>query len=222
MLNYFRKTYYILRKLYILILAYQPSNGLRSFFYNILDGYEIKNSKIGWGTVINVHKFKVCNSSIGKRNKFLGPMLVDINDNSIIGNMNQFICGDWVSSSSATPPFKRSLVLERKSWITGEHYFDIAGMIKIEEKSTIAGRRSEFWTHGVGASDRDIIIGGNSYIGSGCKFAPGSSICNGTLVQIGTIITQKFKEQNVIIAGEKSKIVKRNSTWKTKFEHIKN
>ena len=58
------------------------------------------NSYIGWATVMAVNYAEIIESSIGKGNKFIGPMKVIVNRNSKIGGMNSFICGWWVKEEN--------------------------------------------------------------------------------------------------------------------------
>lgn len=179
-------------------------------------GYEISQSKIGWKTIIVVDNATLTKCHIGRRNSFVGPMGIMIKEDASIGSMNSFSCGWWATEKQyENRNYERSLLLEKNSLITSDHYVDVVGSFTLAKESWIAGKGSQFWTHGAGVSDRNIVIGENCYVGSAVRFAPGSSIGHNTLVGLGSIITKKFTSVNVIIAGQPAKVIRENYNWKT-------
>lgn len=192
-----------------------PGNFIRVFLYRILFHYKIENSEIGRGTLINVHYATLSNCKIGKNNRFEGPMVVTIETGTKIGSHNLFQCGWWTTREEYKQSgYKRSLHLAKQSLITSNHYFDLAGSFTLGDHSWIAGNDSQFWTHGAGVTDRDISIGRNCYIGSAVRFTTGVTIADNTLVAIGSIVTKKFVDRHVLIAGNPAKIVKESYVWK--------
>lgn len=202
-----------IRYVIIIFISRLPLNFLRVFFYNFIFGYQIKESKIGYGTIIDVKSVLILKSNIGKFNRFTGPMTIEIDKYSQIGSYNIFACGIWTKDYKDTE-YKRYLKLGKNTLITGRHYFDIAGMFQLCENSWIAGIESQFWTHGGAGKDKDIIIGENCYIGSAVRFSPGSGIGNNVLVGLGSVITKKFKNDFTMIAGAPGKIIKEKYDWK--------
>lgn len=203
-----------IRYIIIIIISRLPLNIFRVFFYNFIFGYKIKKSKIGYGTILDVQDAFILKSDIGKFNRFTGPMKVEIDEYSRIGGSNIFNCGTWTSENN--DEYKRYLKIGKNTLITGKHYFDVAGMFYLSDNSWIAGRDSQFWTHGGGIKDKDIIIGRNCYIGSAVRFSPGSKIGNNVLVGLGSVITKKIINDFVIIAGVPGRIVKEKYDWKKK------
>lgn len=61
--------------------------------------------------------------------------------------------------------------------------------------------------------DEDIVIGNNVWIGLGCKILKGAAIQAGSVVGAGSLVTRKFNEENVILAGNPARIIKHNIIW---------
>lgn len=192
-----------LRFFVAILISLVPLNVVRCFFYRILFGYEISNSNIGWFAIVDVAQFSVTNSTIGRINVFRGPMHVLIKNDVQIGFRNRFNCGFWVGEKQE---YSKVFIIEEDVLITNAHHFDVAGEISIGSRTVIAGMGSQFWTHGNGVIDRDIIIGSDCYIGTSVIFCPGTSIANHTVVGAGTVITKKFSEESVLIVGNDGKI----------------
>ena len=72
-----------------------PTSKLRVFLYRTLFGYKISRSHIGWATILLVDDAEIVECSIGRKNKFIGPMRLRIKEGSHIGTKNSFNCGWW-------------------------------------------------------------------------------------------------------------------------------
>lgn len=208
----YRKIKIILGKL----ISMAPTSKLRCFLYRNIFGYKIQKAKIGWGTFIVVKDANLDGCIIGKHNSFTGPMNISINKNASMGSSNIFNCNWWIEQESDNVYNKPNLLMESGTRISNNHYIDIAGSFTLCKKSMIAGRGSQFWTHGAGAIDRNIFIGENCYIGSAVRFSPGSSIGKNSLIGLGSVVTKKFNTENVIIAGQPAKIIREDYDWKTR------
>ena len=136
---------------------------------------------------------------------FMGPMKVVIGQHSSIGNFNIFYSGG---------DYEQSLIIEEDVLITHHHVFDVTGSLNIGSKTWIAGRGSQFWTHGAGVNDRDISIGKACYIASSVRFSPGSTVSDNTLVAMGAVVTKKFDQPNIMIAGVPANIIKHDYNWR--------
>lgn len=208
------------RKLRIILatlISMVPTSKLRCFLYKSILGYKIHKSIIGWRTVIVVRNANLDRCRIGGKNRFWGPMNISINRNSSIGSSNIFNCGWWtLEKKFDNANYESNLLIEEDTLITGNHYIDVVGSFTLSKKSWIAGTGSQFWTHGAGVIDRNIFIGEDCYIGSAVRFAPGSSIGRNSLIGLGSVVTNKFNIENVIIAGQPAKIIREDYNWKTK------
>ena len=193
------------------LIGFMPTNGLRCFLYRTIFGYRIYQSRIGWKTIIVVENVELTKCQIGHKNRFIGPMNIVIKKGATIGNNNIFECGWWTQEEAFKKEiYAQYLEINENTRITSKHYFDVSGSIVLGYGSWIAGLGSQFWTHGLSVRNRNISIGKHCYIGSAVRFAPGSSVGNNSIVGLGSVVTQKFNDENVIIGGHPAKVVKEN------------
>lgn len=197
------------------LISILPFNALRCSLYRIVFGYSIMNARIGFGTVIFATSVTLDRCSIGRFNRFLGPMSVSVGLRADIESHNVFDCGDWAADDEHAARYDRTLAIGEDTFITNYHFFDIAGKLSIGAGTWIAGRGSQLWTHGVNVTDRNIAIGEKCYIGSAVRFAPGSGIGNNVIVSIGSVITRRIEASNALVAGFPAKVVKEGRGWKT-------
>lgn len=183
-----------------LAAAALPTNSLRCAVYRAL-GYEITNSRIGFGTLIDVESARITGSVIGPLNNFHGPFAL-VMDGADVGAFNEFTCGGWAPQ---WPCFQRYCRLHRGSMVTGNHLIDASGGFELGEDSWIGGRRSQIWTH---AGDDDparddlaVTIGDHCYVGAGVLIAPGASLAAHTTVCMGATVTKRFDEPGCLIGG---------------------
>ena len=198
------------------LVSLLPLNGLRVLGYRLL-GYEIKRSRIGFGTIIAVDEAIIDACKIGPFNLFAGPIKVHIHRGASIGNRNEFVCGYWVLREEYQQArYAHRLELCEDTLITSRHYFDLSGSLSLGERSWIAGIDSQFWTHGIGVTDRDIQIGSDCYIGSAARFSPGSAIGDQVVVAMCSVVSGEITEKNALIGGVPAKVLKQNYNWKEK------
>ncbi|HBE18528.1 MAG TPA: hypothetical protein DEG17_12980 [Cyanobacteria bacterium UBA11149] len=203
----------MLKKILAFIISAIPCNLFRIIFYRIILKYQISfSSRIGLFTVIAVDEATIIDAKIGKFNKFVGPYRLEIDEGSFIGYKNNFNCGEWVVNFPDSQ-YLRTCKIGKKTLITNFHFIDTSGGFELNENSWLAGKSSEFWTHGAGAVDRAISIGKDCYIGSGVKLAPGVVIGNNNLIGLGSVLTQNFNVENALIAGNPAKVIRENYFW---------
>ncbi|MDG3088627.1 hypothetical protein P7F88_22220 [Vibrio hannami] len=192
-----------------------PTNRLRVFLYKLLLNYRISDAHISWLTLICVESAELNGCKIGMFNKFSGPMLLTIGHDTAIDNFNTFTCGRWTKDPEfADDGYERKLTIGSSVLITSHHFFDIAGNITIGDNTWIAGRYSQFWTHGAGKLDKDINIGERCYVGSSVKFATGSGVGDNCIVGLGSVVTKYVNVDNAMVAGNPARVIKSNFDWK--------
>lgn len=192
------------------MIAWIPVNALRVLLYKLVFGYDIKNTKIGLGTVIYVSHFKSESALIESGNNFIGPIKVILSRGVRIAKNNSFRAGFWLTQEQQNGA---CLVLREGANITSSHYFDLNGGIQIGKNSWVAGWGSQFWTHGGGQAPRGIVIGDNCYISSGALFSPGVTIAEESTIALGCVITKTFSCANNLIGGNPAKVIKENYSW---------
>jgi acetyltransferase-like isoleucine patch superfamily enzyme len=201
------------------LVSLLPVNGLRVLGYRVLFGYHISQSYVGFGTVMVVDRLSIEKARLGLFNLLVGPMKVSVQEGASIGNRNTFSCGYWVLRSQYQKShYTRTLELGKNVLITSSHYFDVAGTFKLGNGSWIAGIGSQFWTHGAGVRERDILIGENCYVGSAVRFAPGSSIGNHVLVAMGSVVAMPLPLDKALVGGVPARVLKENYDWKSNDE----
>ncbi len=128
--------------------------------------------------------------------------------------MNSF---NWITGAS-TGKFS----VGNHSAITRLHFFESSGSIYIGDNSIIAGRGTHFFTHGISSYNLDdirpIVIGSWCYVGSSSRFVPGSGLGDGSFVGMGAVVTKRFEEIHVLVAGNPACIKKRLSPTDPYFD----
>ncbi|MBF4492875.1 hypothetical protein IR010_10015 [Flavobacterium sp. MR2016-29] len=188
------------------IIKYLPFNSFKVFLLKKVLHYEIgKNVKIG-RTLINCKR-------------------VVIGDNVYIADNNSICCNE-LHIGSNTSIHSGNVILGganfsigTNSRIINNHYFDLWHNIQIGNNSWIAGKNSQFWTHGsihtkLKNKDLSIVIKNDVYVGSACCFAPGVQIESENLIGLGSVVTKSFLESKTIIAGNPALVVKQGIDWR--------
>ena len=202
-----RKQKYIIAKCISLL----PVSRLRCLLYNQLLCYQIRDSRIGRGTVIAVDDFQAAQVCIGGSNRFVGPISVKIGRNVSIGHRNEFSCEAWVLKSEFKKSgYRRSLLVGDEVLITSDHFFDIAGEVSVGARSWFAGRATQVWSHGAGVEDRNVKVGSDCYVGSASRIAPGAEVADHTVMAMGAVVVKKHCIENVLLGGVPAKEVKLN------------
>lgn len=194
-----------------LLIGLVPLNSLRVWLYKSLMGYKIgRNTRIGPLNLFCVSEVEIGNDvKIGALNLIKGPIRFEIGDKCWIGRSNT-INASW---SVADDRFKEraygtEFKLGRECVIQHNHYFDVYGRFIVGDRSWIVGRGSQFWTHGLSVTDRDIIIGEGNCITSAVRFAPGASLGDENIVSMGAVVLSKIDKDYHIVSGYPAKAIK--------------
>ncbi|RZJ50187.1 MAG: hypothetical protein EOO44_16870 [Flavobacterium sp.] len=172
---------------------------------------------------------KLFNYSIGKNVK-IGKSIIKCNkvvigDNVFIAGNNLIVCNELSIGSNSSIHSgnvilgKANFTLGANSRIINNHHFDLWNNIQIGNNTWIAGKGSQFWTHGsihtkLNNKDLSIIIKNDVYVGSACYFAPGVVIESENLIGLGSVVAKSFTENKNIIAGNPANVVKRDIDWR--------
>ena len=63
---------------------------------------------------------------------------------------------------------------------------------------------------------KDIFVGNHVWVGQNSFFGKGSCISNNSIVGACAVVTKRFQNKNVVIAGNPAKVVKENIDWCSK------
>lgn len=189
-----------------------PCSFLRVLAYRFFPGYSISfKARIGFGATISVQQAKVGAVTIGRMTIFKGPFTLELEDGTSIGEHNVFSCPTWVIQGKYRQRnYLRLFRAGAEVKIIADHFFDVSGGMEIGQKTWIAGRGSQFWTHGTRVKDRPIRIGQSCYIGSAVRMAPGSEIGDHSLVAMGSVVVNKFLTERLLIGGSPAKVLRKN------------
>jgi acetyltransferase-like isoleucine patch superfamily enzyme len=186
------------------LLALLPT-GLVRPLVNAL-GYEIsRGCRVGFSWIA-VRKLAMHpGSRIGHLNRLKGPAEVILGEGGSIGNLNG-IRAPRRGVGVVAP----MLVIGKASNITYGHIIDLAASVRIGDFSTLAGARSQLWTHGYvheqqGAGryriDGDIIIENNVSVGSAVVITAGVRIGSGITIGAGAVIAKDLREPGLYVSS---------------------
>ena len=186
------------------LIAAVPLASARRVLLNALLGARIdRTARIGFGTVVAVRSFVVGpGTSIGAFNVFRGPIDVAIGARAKIGRSNTFhapwhLVEERFQSRGYAPRF----AMGDEALVLGKHFFDLFGTIELGAGTWIAGYGSQFWTHGLGVSDRDIAFGRGNYVGSAVRVSPGVRVGDRNIVALGSVLFGKLDVDEHLISG---------------------
>ena len=200
-----------IKKILSILIAVLPSTALRRLCYNSLLGYRIdKQSKVEAFCFINVSSLEIGPfTTVEKFNVFSGPMSLSIGERSSIGSSNQIRCGTWTSDGQhSSDNYRRRMRVGNHCRVSPGHFFDANGEIVIGNNTWITGRGSQFWTHGASKPDATVSIGANSYVGSACRFAPGSGVADHCVVSLGSVVTKTLATPYRLVGGVPAREIK--------------
>jgi len=199
------------KKYIALLISIVPINIIRIILYNKLMGYKISySSKIGIGTIFANRTVLINGAKIGMFNKYTGGFDLVIGEGTNIGSFNEF---------SYTAGYTAFCKIGENVHITRKHFFDTTGGIVIHDYTRIAGRGSQFWTHGGQREKMELVINKKCYIGSAVRIAQGVKIAENSFIGLGSVVVDSFEEPNVLIFGNPAKIVKKNIIARKSLEN---
>lgn len=190
---------------------------LRRRWLSICLGYDIHpSSRIGYSWVMPGHLVLGAGARIGHMTVCRRLDLVELGPYAIIGQFN------WITGTSADDPNyyqnisgrQAQLVMGPHSALTSRHYIDCANSVTIGAYATVAGMRSQFFTHGIDIehsqqSAQPIKIGEYTMIGTGSTLLPGASVPDKAVVGAGSVVTGPLTESLYLYAGVPAKPIRK-------------
>jgi acetyltransferase-like isoleucine patch superfamily enzyme len=153
-------------------------------------GWQVhKSATIGF-SLIEAHEVVLAeHSRIGHLNRIVGLEKIQLEAKACIGNLN------WVSGRLAKSSGIRSgtLCLLEGAAVSNRHYFDCNEMIEIGFYATVAGVRSQFFTHSIDLGKNrqrlaPISIGAYCFVGTGVILLPGAVLPEHSVLSAGSVL----------------------------------
>jgi acetyltransferase-like isoleucine patch superfamily enzyme len=136
-------------------------------------------------------------AQIGPLNLFAGGERIELGDYSQVRRLN-FI--NAIRDHDAENDPESSFTLGYGAVLTAEHRIDFTDRVRIGRCSILAGRGTSVWTHNI-RTGHPVEIGDYCYVGSECRFAPGTSVGECSVVGLGSVITRPLAEPWSFYAG---------------------
>jgi acetyltransferase-like isoleucine patch superfamily enzyme len=179
-------------------------------------GYELHpSSRIGFSWVYPKRLRMSERARIGHCTFSKGLDLIDMGRYATIGNLN------WITAYPSVggvhfqhaPSRVPSLILEDQAAITSQHFLDCASQIRIGAFSTVAGLRSQFFTHSIdiqnGRQDtQPIDIGAFCLIATGTVVLPGASVPDYSVVSACSVVNRELTQSYRMYGGTPARPVK--------------
>ena len=152
---------------------------------------------------LNVHRLEIGDHvKIGFLNLFRGGHAIEIGKYATILRLNVM---NSTPVSEAVNPTVPELQLGEGAVVTSGHWLDFTDRIELGDHAILGGRNSSLWTHNRQRT-RPIAIGAHSYLGSEIRMAPGASVASCSIVSLGSVLTQRFDEDRVLIGGNPARV----------------
>jgi acetyltransferase-like isoleucine patch superfamily enzyme len=188
-----------------LVASLAPTSRLRRLIYTTVLGYEIApTARLGFLTVIAVDRAKLGDGvRLGRFSRISGPMRFEAGAGARMGPSNVITCGEHMAHRMRDP----HVTLGARSLVTVGHFIDGSGGFALGSDSWIAGRASQFWTHGAGQV-AGISIGARSYVGSATRMAAGSSVADDCVVAMGSVVTSQLDRMRCLVGGVPARVLR--------------
>lgn len=194
--------------IYRQLLGYHVGDGVHIGISIIdADSCEIGNDvNIGHGNVVlNVSRLSIGHhATIGHLNIIRGGDTVTIGEYCSILRLNEI---NSIPDPVVVNPTSPQLLLGAGAVVTTGHKLDFTDSLKIGPRAIIGGRNSSIWTHNR-QQTAPVSIGEKTYVGSDCRFAPGSSVPASCIVGMGAVVVDQLDIPASLIAGVPARVVK--------------
>jgi UDP-3-O-[3-hydroxymyristoyl] glucosamine N-acyltransferase len=143
--------------------------------------------------------------------------LLCLGEKTLIGNLNWItgFPGDHSSRFVRTGRVS-SLTLGEHAAITHRHYIDCTAPVSIGAFSTLAGVRTQIFTHSINLEtckqeSSAVSIGNYCLIGTGSILLPGAAMADYSVLSAGSMLKSRFVDTHVLLSGIPAAAVKRLS-----------
>jgi acetyltransferase-like isoleucine patch superfamily enzyme len=179
-------------------------------------GYKLaKTSFIGY-SIINSNYLEMGeNSRIGNFNIIKGLDKVVLENNAVIGNMNQISA--YPSNEKVyfqkNPKRFPELILGKHTHITNRHIIDCSDMISVGDFTIIAGYRSQLLTHEIDFIDSKqstspITIGHYCFIATDCTILKGAKLPDYSILGAKSLLKDSYEIPKYLYGGIPAKPLK--------------
>jgi len=151
------------------------------------------------------------NVYIGNLNIIRCVKQLRIGNNSRLMNFNQFF------GRRDNPRWTSQLTIGEHVQFMSHHFIDAGGTVTIGDRTTIGGRDTQIWSHGLTYETSEamlsplaVTVGSDVYIGARATLV-NCHIPSKAVVGAGSVVTKKFAEEvdRLLIAGNPAMIKKR-------------
>lgn len=202
-----------LKLIILIVIACLPFHYFRRFLYRKILGFKLApTSKIDMFNLLDIQELCMDEQSHirGFGNIFLSVHRAEFAPYSRIGGprvgLNLF---RGTANKENYPPAR--FQLGPCSIIELFHYFDLCSDIIIGSNVVVGGIKSVFFTHTLYKPEfKPIHIKDDTYIGSNCLFQMDVSIPPRCVLGLGSVIVDRFEDENTFIAGVPAKIVRKD------------
>ena len=200
-----------MRKLLLLIATLLPLP-LKLLLYRRVMGWQIdQNVQIGLSYLDADQVWISENVYIGNLNIIRCVKQLRIGNNSRLMNFNQFF------GRRDNPRWTSQLTIGEHVQFMSHHFIDAGGTVTIGDRTTIGGRDTQIWSHGLTYETSEamlsplaVTVGSDVYVGARATLV-NCHIPSKAVVGAGSVVTKKFAEEvdRLLIAGNPAMIKKR-------------
>ena len=114
------------------------------------------------------------------------------------------------------------LEIGKHSAITSRHFIDCTDRVKVGEFTTIAGIRSQIFTHSINIKEniqdcKAIEIGSYCFMGTNSTILPGSKLPDYSVLGAGSVLNKSYEEEFTLYGGVPAAVIKNMSKDDTEY-----
>lgn len=202
-------------KIVALILVPMPQF-VKKWAYRRMFGWTVAdNACIGWSFIYVRNAALGAGSRIGHFNVIRYLDTLELQEGAKIGSWNYIaaIPFDSPMRMRTLPGRDARLTIGRHAGITGRHFLDCNDAITLGDFTTIAGRATYFYTHGIDMqtarqSIGKITIGKYCMVGARCMIVKGASLPDFSVLGAQSMLHKPMTEPYGLYSGNPAKLVK--------------